>query len=494
MSADLHHILPEDIFHIVFEKSPGSLLLKADMPRFTILAASDSYLEFTDTTRDTILGRGFSEVFPDNGDMDEQVKAHNVFTRVVKTGCKIDIPSYRYDIFNAETKIYEEHHWSCSNVPIRDADGQIAYILNTVIDITGEVKAKQVALANESRLNIAVEATGLVTWELGIQNHLFTYSPRMPELFGYSPGTELSIDVLRDQISVEDMQNIVTPSYHQALVTGKYVYEVKIVWPDNSQHWIKTQGTIVYDNDKQPLTMLGTILDITESKRDEIRKNDFIAMASHELKTPLTSLKAYIQLLAKKLNKNDDSFVNNALTKADNQVNKMANLIYGFLDLSRLESGKLQIQMQQFDITKLIEENIADTLMVNSSHKIIFDSAGAEILVFADKERVGQVITNFLSNAIKYSPRDSRINVTSVVCENNVQVSVIDSGIGIKPRDQEKLFQRFYRVDNEDIKNIAGFGIGLYLSSEIIQRHKGKIWVESDEEKGSTFSFSLPVA
>jgi len=238
--------------------------------------------------------------------------------------------------------------------------------------------------------------------------------------------------------------------------------------------------------------MLGTVLDITESKRDEIRKNDFIAMASHELKTPLTSLKSYIQLLAKKLSKTDDDFVSNALTKAENQVNKMSDLIYGFLDLSQLESGKLSAKLQPFDIIKLINETIADINLSNNSHTIIFNSTGP-IKVNADRERIGQVISNFLGNAIKYSPKESPIIVTCKVTGDSVQVAVTDYGIGIKQRDQEKLFQRFYRVENERAKNISGFGIGLYLASEIIQRHKGNIWVESQEGSGSTFYFSLPI-
>ncbi len=152
MSAAPLHSFPEDIFRTIFEKSPGSLLVRADVPRFTILAASDSYLAVTATTRDAILGRGFSEVFPENKNIDDSIKAQHIFKKVVETGQKIDIPSYRYDIFDPDTYTYEEHHWSCSNVPITGNDGKIAYILNTVVDITEEVKAKEAAIESENRL------------------------------------------------------------------------------------------------------------------------------------------------------------------------------------------------------------------------------------------------------------------------------------------------------------------------------------------------------
>jgi len=494
MSVDTNYTLPGNIFQTIFEKSPGSILVKTDLPRFTILAVSDSYLKVTSTTREAILGKGFFEVFPDDEPqlIDEKAARH-VFTKVINTGKTVDIPSYRYDVYNAETQSRELHHWSCSNVPILGDDGKIAYILNTISDITEEVKAKENAMESASRLRLATEVTGLATWDMDLLHHgTFYYSPRMVEIFGQPPGTVLTVGSMRSQMSADDMQNIVRKSFKQALITGEHLYEIKIVWPDESIHWIKTQGTIIFDENKRAVRMLGTVLDITESKRDEIRKNDFIAMASHELKTPLTSLKAYIQLLAKKLAKTDDDFVSNALAKAENQVNKMSDLIYSFLDLSRLESGKLSAKLQLFSINKLINETIADINLVNNSHTIIFNS-NETISVNADRERIGQVISNFLGNAIKYSPKESPIIVTCKVIGDSVQVAVTDYGIGIKQRDQEKLFQRFYRVENERAKNISGFGIGLYLASEIIQRHKGNIWVESQEGSGSTFYFSLPV-
>jgi two-component system CheB/CheR fusion protein len=253
------------------------------------------------------------------------------------------------------------------------------------------------------------------------------------------------------------------------------------------------QGIVIYDDKSSPFRMLGTVMDITDSKCDEIRKNDFIAMASHELKTPLTSIKAYIQILAKKLSISNDDFINTTLLKAGNQVNKMADLIHGFLDLSRLESGKLQLKITTFDINDLIEETIAETSFLSPGRNIKFVQK-KELAVSADSEKISQVISNFLSNAFKYSDKGTSILVTSTQRNGNVKVAVTDEGIGIKPKDQEKLFQRFYRVESDKVKNISGFGIGLYLASEIIQRHKGTIGVESEEDEGATFYFTLPVA
>jgi len=482
----------DDVFRTVFEKSPGSLLVRSDIPRFTVVAVSDSYLKITSGKRENIVGKGFFEVFPDDDAPDEDNNARHVFTSVVQTGRQKDIRGYRFDVLNAVTGKYEIRYWSCCNIPIADKDNKVAYILNTVVDITEEVKAKETAIENENRLRLAAEAAALGIWELNIQDQAFNYSQRLAEIFGHTPDNDVNLPDIRAQVNADDMQNIVLKAYHEALITGKYLYEVRITWPDGSLHWIRVQGVVVYDEKKVPSMMLGTILDITESKRDEIRKNDFIAMASHELKTPLTSIKAYLQLLSRRLASSNDSFVNNALQVASLQVNRMTDLIHGFLDLSKLEPGKLKLKIQRFELNKLVTDIIADFTTASPNRTISFEP-NEDINVPADREKIGQVISNFLSNAIKYSDKGSKIIVTSKEINGNVQVTITDEGIGIKAKDQEKLFQRFYRVENEKMKNISGFGIGLYLASEIIQRHKGKIGVESVEGKGSTFYFSLPL-
>jgi two-component system CheB/CheR fusion protein len=493
MNTDQLTGLTADIFQIIFEKSPGSLLVKSDKPRFTIAAVSDNYLEITSSSREKIVGRGFFEVFPDDKDFNEETSARNVFTRVVDTGQKIEVPTYRYDVFNAQTKKSEIKYWSCCNTPIYDDRSEVAYILNTVVDITGEVKAKEAAIENENRLRIAAEAAAFGTWELKLKDQQLIFSPRIAEIFGHPADAALTIADVRSQVNRDDLQNIAVKAYYESVVSGRFSYEVRIYWPDGTLHWIKTQGILMYDDKKAPASILGTMLDITESKRDEIRKNDFIAMASHELKTPLTSLKAYIQLLSKKLSHSGDTFVENALSKASQQVNRMTDLIHGFLDLSKLEPGKLKLKIQEFEIGKLIEESVAEISATNHQHVISFATDG-KYTVVADREKISQVIGNFLSNAIKYSAKGSRIIVSSRKLGNLVEVAVTDEGIGIKASDQKKLFQRFYRVENEKTKNFTGFGIGLYLSSEIIQRHKGTIGVKSKENKGSTFYFSLPLS
>ncbi|WP_316827051.1 HAMP domain-containing sensor histidine kinase [Pedobacter miscanthi] len=227
------------------------------------------------------------------------------------------------------------------------------------------------------------------------------------------------------------------------------------------------------------------------SIKENQQKHDFISMVSHELKTPLTSISAYVQLMQQKaLN---DTFLVTTLNKVQKQIHKMTSMIGSFLNVSRLESGKIQLIKSDFDLDKLICDVVEDTRLIDTSYHINFIESGPK-MVHADKEKISSVISNLISNAIKYSAQGSTIWVESEMTANQVNVSVTDSGIGIQQYDIEKLFDRFYRVENQQTQRISGFGIGLYLSAEIINHHKGKIRVESKYGVGSTFHFNLPLS
>ncbi|NOW97203.1 CHASE3 domain-containing protein [Mucilaginibacter sp. SG564] len=232
--------------------------------------------------------------------------------------------------------------------------------------------------------------------------------------------------------------------------------------------------------------------DISEQKLNEQRKNDFIGMASHELKTPLTSLSVMIQVLQQKLRESEDPFLPSVLDRAVRQTQRMTSLINGFLNVSRLESGKLVIDKEDFDLAVLISEQVEEIRPAASSYNFIVQSC-VPLTVHADREKIGSVISNLLSNAAKYSLRASEIVIGCEVKDSEVIVSVRDKGMGIQSQDLPKLFERYYRVNSEYTRHISGFGVGLYLSAEIIKHHNGRIWVESEINLGSTFYFSLPL-
>jgi PAS domain S-box-containing protein len=232
--------------------------------------------------------------------------------------------------------------------------------------------------------------------------------------------------------------------------------------------------------------------DITDKKLEEQRKNDFIAIASHELKTPLTSVRSYVQLALVKAKERSDLFTENVLARAETQTTRMITMIHDFLDLSRLEDGKMSLNLSMFPLSELMDDLIAEAKILAPNHSITYKGC-ANLELHADREKISQVLSNLLSNAVKYSMTGTLVSIECKLVQNSVLISFTDQGIGIDLLDQRRLFERFYRVRNEQFKNVSGFGIGLHLVSEILKLHGTEIKVKSEPGKGSTFSFVLSV-
>jgi signal transduction histidine kinase len=230
---------------------------------------------------------------------------------------------------------------------------------------------------------------------------------------------------------------------------------------------------------------------VEQQKRLERRKDEFISMASHELKTPVTSLKIYAQLLQRQFRK--EKIKNEIMPKMERQVDKLTKLIADLLDLSKIQVGKLEFRRNAFALDELIAETVEVLQNMTEKHTIVVEGQTRR-KVFADRDRIGQVLSNLITNAIKYSPRANKIIISSKVRYGYVIVSIRDFGIGIGSKDQKRLFERFYRVEGASEKTYPGFGIGLYIANEIVRSHGGYLSVESRKGKGSVFSFRLPLA
>ncbi|MCO5951098.1 ATP-binding protein [Mucilaginibacter flavidus] len=345
--------------------------------------------------------------------------------------------------------------------------------------------------ANDT-LKLAMEASGMGLWRTEWGTDELLVSDRARHIHAIPLGIKLSFDETLEVVVPEHRERLQQAILNAVAIKGGFRQDYQIQPLDGSKlKWLSSTGKVELDEKGEVKSVIGTILDITESKEDEIRKNDFIGMVSHELKTPLTSLNGYTQLLQMNARKKEDNFALEKLEKMTNQFRKMTALINGFLNLSRLESGKIQLHKNTFEINTLIEEMIEETELHMTAHRISFHPGPTTILT-ADRDKIGSVLSNLLGNAIKYSPNGTPIIVSSNFSENTMTVSIKDQGFGIKQSDQAKLFDRYYRVANH--QNISGFGIGLYLSAEIIERHDGKIWVESELGEGSDFKFLLPIA
>lgn len=240
------------------------------------------------------------------------------------------------------------------------------------------------------------------------------------------------------------------------------------------------------------VSVVKTATDITDRKLLEKKKDEFLGIASHELKTPLTSIKGYTQILEKKFKLAEDEESLHHIIRVESQLNRLTTLVSDLLDVSRIDTGKMILRREEFPIADLIEDIVRDFEYMSYSHEFILHITD-DAYVGADKYRIGQVLVNLIANAIKYSPQADKIIITVDTDRENVVIGVKDFGIGIDRRAQKKIFERFYQMNFENGGKFSGLGLGLFISSEIIERHGGQMWVKSRRGQGSTFYFSLPI-
>ena len=229
---------------------------------------------------------------------------------------------------------------------------------------------------------------------------------------------------------------------------------------------------------------------ITDRKEQERRKDEFISIASHELKTPVTTIKAFTQLLHRKFNNNRTA--EKYLLRMNEQIDKLTLLINDLLDVSKIQAGKVELRMNNFNLAELLQSTIEALRETAVDRNIKFEKE-TDIIVYGDEDRIGQVIVNFLTNAMKYSDNNKPIKVSLRLEKRKAIVAVSDFGRGIEKQYQNRIFDRFFRVSPSAERSNPGLGMGLYISAQIIKRHNGTIWVESKKNEGSTFYFSLPI-
>lgn len=248
---------------------------------------------------------------------------------------------------------------------------------------------------------------------------------------------------------------------------------------------------IVLEGHKTELVLLA-IEDVTQKKITDKHKDDFIGIATHELKTPLTSIKSYLQLLQKHHEKNKDTKTIFMLDKASKQIDRMEHMMKSFLNVYSLQTGKLELHKEHFSLDELIDDILETFQYSTESHEIILNIKKLG-KIYADKERIEQVIINLVTNAIKYSPKADKIVISGTKTTKGVIINVQDFGLGIPKEQQSLIFERFFRIQGKIQQKIEGLGLGLFIAYEIIQEHKGKMSVESTLGKGSIFSFTLPL-
>jgi PAS domain S-box-containing protein len=386
--------------------------------------------------------------------------------------------------------IWEDHsiHWIESKGKVfYDEDNNPVKIIGTTEDITEEKQRQQIIEESEKRFRSLAQTLPQLVWITDAQGNAEFASFRWKEYSGIEPGGEKE---WKEIVHPDDYGDI-NAAWVQSLATGTiYSSDVRLKSKDGEYRWHSVKGEPVLEKDNKIVKWVGAFTDIHDQKIKEEKKDEFISVASHEMKTPLTTAKAYLQMLELSLDETNADAILYA-KKAGQSVDRLNELIKELLDVSKIRLGKLNYSITTFDFNDMVDGTIENIQLTSSTHTIV-KSGKVFDKVTGDKERLQQVIVNLLNNAIKYSPGAEKVFITMEQENDTVKVSVKDRGIGIAKKSLNNIFEKYHRVEEHAV-HFQGLGIGLFISYEIIQRHHGKLWAESKPGSGSTFYFTLPI-
>ena len=268
--------------------------------------------------------------------------------------------------------------------------------------------------------------------------------------------------------------------------------EITFDFPEIGSKVMLLNGRRLIQSEKGEELILLAMQDITEQRVLQQRNDSFMSMASHELKTPVTTIKTLVQILQMQYAKSKDKILVEYLTTIGQQIEQLTKLVVDLLDVSKIKADKFELEEKTFDFDSLAAEIVKSCQLLSPQHTITVKGA-TKAQISGDRNSVSRVFINLITNAIKYSPGEDKIIISLSHNKKDACVGIKDFGIGIAKAHQDKIFERFFQVGNENGQSFAGLGIGLYISAAIVTQHRGRIWVESEGGKGSSFLFTLPI-
>lgn len=370
--------------------------------------------------------------------------------------------------------------------PIRDAEEKVTGIMIVAVEVTDQVRSRLLVEEREKQFRFLLNAIPQQVWTADSAGQLDYVNQVVCDDFGYDLFFIVGLG-WEEFIHPDDLSSC-REKWAYALHSGcEYITEFRLRFRDGRYKWHLAKAVPLIENGRIKL-WIGTNTNINLQKNNEQKKDEFISIASHELKTPLTSIKAFNQLIQRKNSEHNlDSFID----KSAQNISRLERLIKDLLDVTKINAGKITYEVQPFNFRKMLEESIESVQLTSPDHEIILERA-VDVIFLGDQYRLEQVVHNFLTNAVKYSPEGKKVIVKLIVENNDIIVSFQDFGIGIAEKDRKRLFERYYRVEDISMR-FEGLGLGLFISSEILRRHEGNFWIESEPGMGSTFYFRLPV-
>jgi PAS domain S-box-containing protein len=463
--------------NLVRDATVGIILLTGENLKAQIV--NDVYGRLIGRTVEQLEGKPLFDIIPEAEDV-----FRPIIERVKDSGEALYLYDQPYVVNNGNDTI--EGYLDLVYQPYREVDGSISGVIVLCQDVTAQLKARLVIQQSEERMRFILNAMPQQVWTALPDGSLNYVNDIVANDFGYD-NEEIVGHGWQRFIHPDDFATCIS-RWKSSLATGKnYQIEFRLLMKDGSYVWHLARAVPFIENGRISLWM-GTNTNIDLQKRNEYKKDEFLSIASHELKTPLTSIKAFNQLMQ---GMKDPTKLHGFINKSANHIQRLEKLINDLLDVTKINAGKMSYEFISFDFTQMLVDAVESVQLKTELHHVIVEHADA-IIYEGDKLRLEQVINNFLTNAVKYSPGGGRVLINAHLQEDSIIVSVQDFGIGIDEEHLDKLFDRYYRVDNTAMR-FEGLGLGLFISSEVLKRHNGTFWIESEKGTGTTIFFRLPI-
>lgn len=470
--------------------SSPSLIAILEGPEFILSIANDAFLKHLGEV-ENIIGTPYLEAVPE---LEEQGLGE-ILRKVYRTG----EPNYVHEMPVNVTRNGKQElsYYNFVYQAQRDLKGGIEGVAILANEVTVQAELSKAIKESEARFHQVADLTPDKIICADTAGKIYYFNKSWLDFTGLQQ--KQLLDKGWEPFMHPEEVTLVRSKWDEVMTSG-CVFERELRLKDKNENykWHLCRVVPLKDEDGKVKMWIGAITQIQKIKEEEERKEGFLKMASHELKTPLTSIKGYTYLLLERLREAKEDLPESirlipSLERIDSQITRLTRLISEMVDLSRVQESKLELQMESFSLNHMVEESVQDIRYSSTTARIKIDHQ-VSLALNGDRDRISQVLINLITNAIKYSPNDGDIEVKVFQKrEDMASVSVKDHGIGINMEDQQNIFERFFRVSGKDEKTYTGFGIGLFLAKEIMTRHNGDIRVKSEKGKGSVFTFSLPL-
>ncbi len=472
----------QERFRLLVQQAPVAMMILRGND-YNVEIANDSYLQIIEKGKDFI-GKPLFKSMPDF--KTQGIK--ELLDNVMESGT----PFYGNEVefFVQRNNKREKCFFNFVYQPVQENNDEVTGIIVVVSEITEQVLARKAIEESEAQFRqVANLMPGKITNADAAGNVIY-FNQSWIDYTGLS-FEELVDGAWAKKIHPDDLAELDERWQHSITTGNVFDFEFRLLNKTGEYKWHLSRASAVKDDNGIIKMWIGATIEIQKMKDEEREKDNFLSMASHELKTPVTTIKAYGQIAEMMLQQNGDGKTLAVVNKMGNQITRLSTLIGELLDFTKIQKGKLIYNESFFDFNEFVKEVVEDMRHTTVTHKISYIQS-ANATIYGDKEKLNQVVNNLISNAIKYSPGADKILVTTKLENDGVTLCIQDYGIGITKEEQEKVFQQFYRVTGDSQATFPGMGIGLYICAEIMKKQGGKIWVESSTDKGSVFCIWLP--